>query len=182
MRVNPVVKTEITLLGAQINQGAGLPLNREQRRAIKRKRPSQQGPRLRDLLACNNVFKRLEPFTEAELLKLNLPIRMSFEALKKGEGTAQDFHDLDAVVCTCVIRGREVSPECEQVALAAYEALRRVRERWMATSKWGFDGPALMDVGDCIELHEQLVALSTPLELANALKQVIRNDAQEVES
>jgi len=163
-------------------QAEGAPLNRLARRAAKYKRPSPTGPRLRDLLACGNVMKRLEPFTPAELLKLNLPIRMSFQAFKMGTATAQDFHDLDAMVCTCVVRGREVAPECEQVALAAYEALRRVRDRWMQTKRWGFDGPAILELGDCIELHEQLVALSTPLEMMDALKQVIRNDKQEVES
>lgn len=49
-----------------------------------------------DPRAFQRVINRLEPFTPDELMRLELPIRMSFESLRQGKGTESDFHDLAA--------------------------------------------------------------------------------------
>jgi hypothetical protein len=80
------------------------------------------------------VMNRLEPFTEDELARLLLPIRMSFDALRNGVGTEQDFLDVVAACNSASMRGAEVDPLCQQTAVAGLEALRRCGS---ATSVWG---------------------------------------------
>lgn len=129
------------------------------------------------------VMRRLVPFTEAELAQLLLPIRMSFDALRNGTGTEQDFLDVVAACNSASMRGAEVDPLCQQTAVVGLEALRRMWERHKRIGKWGFDGPGLADVELAIELHEQLVRLSTPLELQRSMSRVIAaRDALELVS
>ena len=53
-----------------------------------------------DPMAFQKVLNKLEPFNADELVRLELPIRMSFESLKSGKGTESDFHDIDAAMAT----------------------------------------------------------------------------------
>lgn len=119
------------------------------------------------------VINRLEPFTPDELLRLELPIRMSFEALRNGTGIEQDFHDLAAAINCTLVRSESIDPLCEATAIAARDALLRTWERHTRTGRWGFDGPALLAVEAGIDLHEQLIRLSTPEQMVRAMREVI---------
>lgn len=140
----------------------------KQRKASQHKRRWQK-----DYGVLQRVLNRLEPFTEEELAKLLLPIRMSFDALRNGTGTEQDFLDVVAACNSASMRGAEVDPLCQQTAVTGLLALRRMWEGHKRIGKWGFDGSGLADVELAIELHEQLVRLSTPLELQRAMRRVI---------
>ncbi len=96
-----------------------------------------------DPMASVKLINRLEPFTPAELLLMESPIRMSFEAILTGRGT-----------------------------------LLRTLHRYHATGRVGFDGPAIADVELGIDLHEQILRLSTPLQMADALREVMRRTAE----
>lgn len=122
-----------------------------------------------------SIFKtlnKIQPFNEEELTRLELPIRMSFEALRTGKGEAKDFHDIAAAINVSIIRGAEVDPLCEQTANDAADALMRVWERHERTGKWGFDGPGLLAVEAGISLHEELIRNSTPLQMIEAMNRV----------
>ena len=127
-----------------------------------------------DPMAVFKVMNKLTPFNDIELLRLELPIRISFEALRTGAGTESDFHDLCAAVNTTMVRSESVDPLCEQTAIAARDALMRCWHRHEKTQRWGFDGPALLEVEAGISLHEELVRNSTPLQMVEAMREVIR--------
>lgn len=126
-----------------------------------------------DPSAMYKVFNRLQPFTTAELLQLELPIRISFEALKKGKGTERDWSDLAAAVNVCIMRARNLPEPCTQVAEAASDALMRMWHRQKTHGVWVFDGKALSEVAECIDLHEQLCRLSTPQQMMDAMRKVV---------
>ncbi len=127
-----------------------------------------------DPTAMFKVMNKLTPFNDIELLLLELPIRLSFEALRTGQGTESDFHDLAAAINTAMVRSEQVDPLCEQTAIAARDALMRCWHRHERTGVWGFDGPALLEVEAGIDLHEQLIRLSTPLQMIEALRTVMQ--------
>ena len=127
------------------------------------------------------LIRQIEPFDAEELMRLELPIRMSFEALRSGAGSEQDFHDVAAAINATMVRSESVDELCVQTAIAARDALMRTWERHQRTGRWGFDGPALQEVADAIDLHEQLIRLSTPAQMLGALRTVIaRGKAGEV--
>jgi len=127
-----------------------------------------------DPMSMFKVMNKIEPFNSEELLRLELPIRLSFEALRTGKGMENDFHDLAAAINTAMVRSEDVDPLCELTAIAARDALMRCWHRHQRTGAWGFDGPALLEVEAGIDLHEQLVRLSTPLQMIEALRTVMQ--------
>ena len=126
-----------------------------------------------DPLAMFKTLNRIEPFNAEELMRLELPVRLSFEALRTGAGTESDFHDLCAAINTSMVRSEAVDPLCEQTAIAARDALMRCWQRFQRTGRFGFDGPGLSEVEAGIDLHEQLCRLSTPLQMIEALRTVM---------
>ena len=81
---------------------------------------------------------------------------------------------LPQAINTAMVRSEAVDPLCEQTAVAARDALMRCWHRHQRTGVWGFDGPALLEVEAGIDLHEQLVRLSTPLQMIEALRTVMQ--------
>lgn len=139
------------------------------RKAAHAKRRYQADP-----AAMFRVFNRLEPFTQAEQHQLNVPVKLAYERLRTGVGCEDDFHTLAAAVNVAMIRAESIDPMAEQTAVNARDALLRCLVRHGSTGRWGFDGPALHDLPPAIDLHEQLLALPTPLEMADAMKEAIR--------
>lgn len=127
-----------------------------------------------DPSTLSRVLNRIQPFNAQELLRLELPIRLSFEAIKTGQGTERDFHDLAAAINAAMVRSEAVDPLCEQTAVSARDALMRTWSRFEKTGRLGFDGPALSEVADGIDLHEQLIRNSTPLQMIEAMREVMR--------
>lgn len=131
-----------------------------------------------DPSAIYRVLNRIEPFTPAEQHQLNVPIKLAYERLRTGGGDVQDFVTLADAVNVAMIRAEAIDPMAEQTAVAARDALHRCWLRHNTTGKWGFDGPALQDIPLAIDLHEQLLALCTPLQLQDAKREAIRRKEQ----
>ena len=132
-----------------------------------------------DPMAARKLINKLEPFTPAELLLLELPIRVSFEAIRSGRGTIGDLSDISTAVNVTMVRAEAIDPLCLQTAIAARDALLRALHRHNATGRVGFDGPAIGEVELGIELHEQILRLSTPVQMADALREVMRRVAEQ---
>ncbi len=126
-----------------------------------------------DPMTMFKTVSKIEPFTAAELLRLELPIRLSFEAIRTGQGTENDFHDLAAAINTTMVRSEDVDPLCELTAVSARDALMRCWHRHERTGRWGFDGPGLSEIEAGISLHEELIRNSTPLQMIEALREVM---------
>ena len=135
-----------------------------------------------DPSAIYRVMSKIQMFTDDEQIKLKLPVREAFERIKNGSGVENDFHTLAAAVNVTMVRAEKIDPLAEETAIHAKAALMRTLHRHQATGRWGFDGPALSEIADCIDLHEQLIELQTPLQMQEAMQTVIaRMDAGEVE-
>ena len=139
------------------------------RRASHAKRKWQADP-----LAMFKTINKLVLYTDDEMLRITMPIRLSFEKLRSGHGAESDFHELAAAVNSTLIRGEQIDPLCEHTAIAARDALMRCWHRFERTGRWGFDGPALLEVEAGIDLHEQMCKLSSPLQMMNSMKTVIK--------
>lgn len=124
---------------------------------------------------CNvlkRVMNRIQPFTEEEMTDLSLPLRMSYEAMRKGYGNERDLSDMAAAINTTVMRTKNMAPEIQAVPSAAVIALAKIYQRF---TKWGkFDPLAneLADIEAGLDLHEQLCRLSTPIQMVKALRAV----------
>lgn len=128
----------------------------------------------RDCAAIFKVMNRLQPFTPAELARLELPIRISYDALKNGKGTRSDYQDLADAINVAMVRAEAISPLAEAMVLKARDAMMRMLERFTRLGRWGFDGPAIDEVLCAVEFHEELLRNSTPQQMIDAMREVYR--------
>lgn len=119
-----------------------------------------------NLDALHHLMNRLQPFTPSE------HARISFESLKKGTGGYTDYADLADAINVSMVRAEKIDPQAVAMVMLAHDAMMRVAERFERTEQWGFDGPAIAEVAEALDFYDQLLALSTPLQMHMALLEV----------
>ena len=134
-----------------------------------------------DPLMWLKTMSKQVPFTPGEQASLNLPVREALQSLR--DGTADDHHwnTLAAIVNVCLLRGESIAPEVVQVAKDGQAAVLDVMDRFQRTGRWGVTHENLVDLEACIDLHEQLIALSTPAQMMQAMRDTLaRMNAEHV--
>lgn len=122
----------------------------------------------KDPTAFARVIAETELFNEQEAVNLTLPNRVSFQLLLNGDAEAHDVGKLiDHMNVTLV---RSWGTDHQPIAQRAVDALRRCYERHERIGKWGLDGPARAEIEQGLELHEELVRLSTPKQMLDAVR------------
>ena len=120
------------------------------------------------------VMGRIQHFTQSELMALSIPPHLAFESLRTGRGTENDFHTLAAVANTVLVCGEKIGNECVDAAKLAQKSLVLMLDRSVKLGKWGVDAGALQNIPPVLDLHDQLLTLYTPLQLQNAMTEVIK--------
>lgn len=126
----------------------------------------------KDPLAMTRVLALTQPFTQAELNALLLPIREAFDALRTGTATDRDVGDIVAAINVASLMAMKIHPDAVKVAHDAVYALGRCIDRHQRLGKWGLDGPAVADIEQGISLHEQLCEKCTPRQMRDAALKV----------
>lgn len=144
-------------------------MNTKHRSASREKRRYAADP-----MAMYRVLNRLQEFTEEEQKLLTNPLRAAFERLRSGAGDANDWQELASATNIALIRSESVDPLCVETCMRAQDALLRAKDRYQRMKVWGFDGQALQDIPPLLDLHEQFVTLSTPLQMQQAVRETYR--------
>lgn len=128
------------------------------------------------------------PFSEADQTELSLPVHLCLEALRTGRATEVDFDTLALIANVCLIRaemidkaarkrGRLHDPEAQlmvPVIQRAQDALLTLKARAMHTGRFVATGPELQEITTVVDIHDQLLALSTPRQMKQALREIMR--------
>lgn len=130
--------------------------------------------RLFDQMGGLRLISELRPFDTAERLNLALPPRVAFESMRDGKGSDGDFDTLAAVVNVAMVRCEEIGQEGVELCQEAQDCLMETKARRERTGYWGFDYKALQSIPLAIDLHEQLLELSTPRQMMNAMREVVK--------
>jgi hypothetical protein len=120
------------------------------------------------------VMGKFQDFTPDEHRQITLPVQLAFERIKAGAGTDGDFHVLAAACNVSMVCSEKIDPLVEVACLTARDALLRCKERHTKTGRWGFDGPALSEVVEMIDVYTQLAKLLKPVQLQNAMTEALR--------
>jgi len=71
-----------------------------------------------------------------------------------------------ATIRACQIAGDDVDNNpMLPIVVAGNAALRRLLNRRRATGVWGFDGPAIEEVAEALELYDTIIMASTPAQM-----------------
>ena len=128
----------------------------------------------RNLGALHHLMNRLAPFTPSEFARISLPIHLSLESLKKGTGNYGDYADLADAINVSMVRAEQIGPQAIDMLGLARDAMVRTAKRFADTGRWGFDGPAITEVTDAVDFYDQLLQLSTPLQMHESINEVRR--------
>lgn len=121
-----------------------------------------------DPSAIFRVLNSIQLFTKEEQVKLTTPMKLAYEKLRTGAGIETDFHVLAAAVNVTMVLAEDIDPLAEQGAIAARDGMVRCWQRYQRTGRLGFDGQALQDLPMAIDLHDQMMAMCTPLQVNKA--------------
>lgn len=117
---------------------------------------------------------KFQDFTPEEHRQITLPVQLAFEHIKAGVGTDDDFNCLAAACNVSIVCSEKISPLVEVACLAARDALLRTKAREAKTGCWGFDGPALSEIVEMIDVYTQLAQLLKPVQLQDAMTEALR--------
>ena len=131
-----------------------------------------------DRNSAGAVIARVKPFNEAEQAQLQIPVYQAMQALLNG--TAEDRHMgvLFTISAACAILGEQAGPLCVDVAMAAQHALCRAEARFIKTGRFGLDGEGKTALEDCIEYHNELLAVCTPIQMMDAIEEAGRRTTE----
>ncbi len=106
-----------------------------------------------------------------------LRVRAAFDVIKTATVAPDDMepHDLlTHAVGVAWLRAIEIAghepgknPMLPILKLGT-NAVQRLGERRRMTGAWGFDGPAIQQVADALDVYEEILMNSSPLQMANA--------------
>lgn len=122
-----------------------------------------------DRLSSLRLLNGLRPFSASEIVNVQTPARMALQSLRDGSGIEEDFHTVAAAVNIALVRSEAIDAECVEHCQTAQAALMRVLDRKASTGRWGLDGPARDEIHLALDLYEQILALSTPAKMAEAM-------------
>jgi hypothetical protein len=142
-------------------------------RSASRAKRSSTGRWQADPSAFYRLMNKLQPFKADELAMLNVHVRLAFERIRIGNGQDEHFHTLATAINVAMIRSETIDPLCLQTCQLAQASLMRCIDRHYRLGVWGFDGLALQDIPPAIDLHEQILALSTPLQMQDAMAETL---------
>ena len=119
------------------------------------------------------LMSKIQLFTPVELVKLQAPVRVAFESLRIGRGDENDFHTLACIVNVALIRSESIDQLCVETCQRAQDALMTILARSKRLGKWGLDAAGLQDIPPAMDLHEQLLELSTPHQMQQAMQETL---------
>lgn len=122
-----------------------------------------------DPLAMFRVIGGASNFTASEQLAIQMPVRAAYDNILRGPGCEDDFHTLASAVNIALVAAEKIDPLVTHSVLLARDALNRTHARHKALGRWGFDGPAIAQVVQAIEIYEQLTELMTAKQLQDTM-------------
>lgn len=119
-----------------------------------------------DPMSFARVIALTELFNDKEVRAIVLPARVSFDLIVGGKA---DHHDIARLIDTAnVTMVRCWETPMQPIAQVFLGAIQRCWERYERLQKIGLDGPAIADIEQGLELHEELVRKSTPRQMREA--------------
>ena len=129
----------------------------------------------KDPLASLRLLAQARPHDSGVLVSQHIKLRSAFDRLCAGEADTDDFDNVAMSLNIAKIRAYQIHQELADVVAAAQVALGYVQQRYIKWQKWQVLGAEREPITDGITAYEQIADASSPLQMRNALKVVLRN-------
>jgi len=131
--------------------------------------------RRKDPLAGLRLLAQARPHDSGVLVSQHIKLRNAFYRLCAGEADTDDFDNVAMSLNIAKIRAYQIHKDLADVVAAAQVALGAVQQRYVKWQKWQVLGAERESIADGITAYEQIADASSPLQMRNAMKVVIRN-------
>lgn len=119
------------------------------------------------------IYKH-QPYQDAEKTALKVQAKSAWERMKTGAGTRQDWDALAWISNACLIRGEKIDPLCVEMCGLAQDALISIRARYDRLGRFGVDAEALENIPPLIDFYSDLLDLSTPKQMEDAVQDAVK--------
>jgi hypothetical protein len=136
--------------------------------------PNANNTRARNPTAWAAAIANSQPTPAADVTRIMVSARMSYERLKQGDAPASDFERLAAVLNVGLIRGESIGAEVVEAMKLAMEAILECHSLHQRHGRWGFTGPGIQAMNEALELYEQILGASSPNQMEAAVKESYR--------
>lgn len=107
--------------------------------------------------------------------KLSANARACWERLRTGHGNFDDWRHLAQVVNICMVRSEAIDPLLVQECQSAMDSLSTLRTRALQPQgRWGPDHTSLEHIPQLLDLNDELLKNSSPLQISNARDEAVR--------
>lgn len=120
-------------------------------------------------LAHLSLITKLRPFDEEEAAKLSTEGRLAWHHLTHGSGTEAHFDTLAIHLNAALVLSEPVGQDAVDVIAAGQLALVDMQRRYRRQGRFGADANALAEVPPALDLYDQLLSLSNPMQMIKAL-------------
>ena len=147
-------------------------MNRADRRAQKYRRgqPVTKDQSLYPLHLLNHC----RPYEPGETTSDHFQAWDAYTRLKDGSASEDDFVRVGKTLNLAMARACEIDQKLAQMIEASHDAMNRLRERYLSTNQWGFDGPGMQAVAEGLQYARTIMDSSSPQQMINAEKTMFR--------
>lgn len=114
------------------------------------------------------------PFTESEIVSISAPLRMSLQKFTIGSANDVDWNTLAHVANVVTLRGAKIAQEVLNCGQSAQKAVLTILERYKVSTVWDITPEELSSLSEAMDVHEQMLRLSQPKLMLEALKETNR--------
>lgn len=123
----------------------------------------------KDPLASVMVLASHAEQPKANADRIMLKLRVAYEKLKSGTEDDNQFDQLAAAINVGAVRAEKIAPEAVETMTLGVLAMANCARIQLEHGRYGFNGPDIVAMNDCIELYEGILRLSTPKQMTDAL-------------
>lgn len=150
-------------------------MNRQQRRAAKFKRANRDRNHARSASTGGlGIIPLAQQYSDDEFRRLSVLARLAWHKLANGQGTQDDFD----MLATCFNVAAVMAADIDELVLDALErgmnSLVAMKERYTRLGRFGADADALQSVPYALDVHDEIIKNSTPLQTVSALKTTMK--------
>jgi len=120
-------------------------------------------------LAHESTAHKVRTFSEEEAAELSNEVHIAWEHLIHGRGTPAHFDTVANALNASLILSERIGQDAVDIAQRAQCAMSEMQRRHHRVGSYGADALALADVPPGLDLYDQLMGFSNPLELVNAV-------------
>jgi hypothetical protein len=118
------------------------------------------------------------PLTEEEQIHVSADYYAALTAMIEGRGESGHFDSLVyAVNIARILANNGIGEEYDELVYPALCAMKRCKERWARTGKFGLDGEGVQALRAMASLHEAQLEVTTAAELKAAIAEMHRRVA-----